>query len=596
MIVPMKKYIFLVHHSDYVDFLDELRGLGVLHVQHQEGEPSEELLQRIQLQKDIRDTLAALRHRIVTQTEGTKLSEEGGVAIARTFQKLTDEQENLQQELNALKKEISFLQPWGDFSTRSLRRLEEAGQRVHFFICPARKYQPEWERQFPVEVISTIPPNIYFVAITSKDETLPIDAEEIPRPESGLSSLLAKSKALQQQIDAIDDKLDNFTLMAQPALEAALAKVESNIQLVSVVENTQKEAEESIMLLEGFVPVDREDRLIAFCEQKQILFLSKKPVPEDRPPVLLKNSAFSRLFEPIGELFALPSYQEMDLTPFFAPFFMLFFGFCLGDAGYGVVVLLGATLYKFRAGQKLKPVLSLAQFLGVGTILFGVLTGTVFGLNLLDEQFAWLGGIRNFMINSDQAFQLALILGLVQILFGLFLQAYNKARQFGFVYSIATYGWILLLLSILDLAVLQLTGSISTYTAWLGVGLILFFNDPGAGLLGRLGKGVWELYGITGFFGDLLSYIRLFALGISSAILGFVVNDISLQIKEGIPYLGPVLFVMFLIIGHGANLLISSLGSFVHPLRLTFVEFYKSAGFKGGGKAYKPFSKHTGKA
>lgn len=594
MIVPMKKYVFLVHHSEYIGFLDELRGLGVLHVQQEKGEPSEELLRRIQLQKDIRDTLAALRHRIVDQTEGTELSETGGIAITRTFQELTDRQESLQQELSALKKEIGFLQPWGDFSPHLITLLEQGGLKVHFYVCPARKYRPEWEQQYPVQVINTLPPNAYFVAITPRDNPPDIDAEEIPPPEESLRSLLAKAEALQKQIDAIDEKLDNFTLMAQPALEDALAEVGQSIQLVTVVDNTRKEADDSVMVLRGFAPVGREEALLSYCDEHNILFLSERPAPEDEPPVLLKNSRFSRLFEPIGELFSLPAYQEVDLTPFFAPFFMLFFGFCLGDAGYGLVVLLGATLYKFRAGEKFRPVLSLAQFLGVGTIIFGVLTGTVFGLNLLGEQFAWLGGARNFMINSDQAFQLALILGLVQIIFGLFLQARNRARQFGFVYSISTYGWIILLLSILDLAVLKRTGAVSTWTAWLGVGLILLFNDPKAGLLGRLGKGIWELYGITGFFGDLLSYIRLFALGISSAILGFVVNDIALQIKEGIPYLGPVLFVVFLLVGHGANLLISSLGSFVHPLRLTFVEFYKSAGFMGGGKAYNPFSKEKG--
>ncbi|MCB9266669.1 MAG: V-type ATP synthase subunit I [Lewinellaceae bacterium] len=592
----MKKYVFLVHHSDYIGFLNELQSLGVLHVKEQKGEPSEELLERIRLQKEIRDTLAALRHRIVTKTEGKELSEEGGIAIAHTFQELADEQENLQQEVNALDKEITFLKPWGNFAPTSLRMLEQAGLKVHFFTCPARKYDPAWEKEYPIKVINTAPPNIFFVAITPIAQAINIDAEELPQPEVSLNSLMVKREALKKKIDAIDEKLDNFTLMAQPALEKALTKVEESIQLVTVVENTGREAEGAVMILEGFAPIGREAGLLTYCEQNDILFLSERPSPEDQPPVLLKNSAFSRLFEPIGELFALPSYRELDLTPFFAPFFMMFFGFCLGDAGYGLVVLLGATLYKFRAKPEYKPILTLAQFLGVGTIIFGTLTGTFFGANLLDEQFAWLGGIRNLMIDSSQAFNLALILGLVQILFGLFLQAYNKARQFGPAYAVATIGWVVLLLSILDIAVLNVTARLSTYTAWLGVGMILFFNDPKAGLLSRLGKGVWELYGITGFFGDLLSYIRLFALGISSAILGFVVNDISLQIKEGIPYLGPVLFVVFLIVGHGANLLISSLGSFVHPLRLTFVEFYKSAGFRGGGKAYRPFSKPSEKS
>ncbi len=596
MIVPMKKYIFLVHHSDYIGFLDELRALGVLHVQQQEGEPSEELLEKIRLQKDIRDTLAALRHRIVTREEGEELSETGGIAITRTFQELTDKQESLQQVLNAVQKEITFLKPWGDFSPSSVRVLEQAGLSVHFFTCPTRKYSPAWQEEYPLKIISNQPPDIYFVVITPREQEVSIDAEQIPLPEESLSSLMAKREALQKQADAINEKLDNFTLMAQPALEEALKDAEESIQLVAVVENTRKAAEDKVMVLEGFVPAGRETQLKELCESKDIPFLSGRPRPEDNPPVLLKNTAFSRLFEPIGELFSLPAYREMDLTPFFAPFFMMFFGFCLGDAGYGLVVLIAASLYKLRAKESLKPTLSLAQFLGIATIIFGALTGTFFGMNLLEEQYAWLGRMRDFMLNSDQAFNLALILGGVQIIFGLFLQAFNKIRQFGFMYSLATFGWIILLISLADMATVNLTGGVSTYTAWLGLGLILFFNDPKASFFGRLGKGIWELYGITGFFGDLLSYIRLFALGISSAILGFVVNDISLQIKEGIPYLGPVLFVIFLIVGHGANLLISSLGSFVHPLRLTFVEFYKSAGFTGGGKPYKPFSKQSGKA
>ena len=122
--------------------------------------------------------------------------------------------------------------------------------------------------------------------------------------------------------------------------------------------------------------------------------------------------------------------------------------------------------------------------------------------------------------------------------------------------------------------------------------LILFFSDPRINVFARIGKGIWDVYStVTGIFGDLLSYIRLFALGLSSAILGFVINDIGMQILGSSKILGPVFFVIFLIIGHTLNILISSLGSFVHPMRLTFVEFYKSAGFMGGGEKYKPFRK-----
>ena len=121
-----------------------------------------------------------------------------------------------------------------------------------------------------------------------------------------------------------------------------------------------------------------------------------------------------------------------------------------------------------------------------------------------------------------------------------------------------------------------------------GVFLILFFNDLKSNIFIRFGKGLWELYGITGIVGDVLSYVRIFALGLASSIFGFVINDMGMQIRE-IPWIGYIIAFVFLIIGHTANLLLSSLSSFVHPLRLTFVEFYKNAGFAGGGKAYKPF-------
>ena len=291
--------------------------------------------------------------------------------------------------------------------------------------------------------------------------------------------------------------------------------------------------------------------------------------------------------EPIGKLFSLPAYQELDLTPFFAPFFMMFFGFCLGDVGYGLVILIGTTIYKLKAKPDIKPVLSLAQFLGIGTIIFGTLTGTFFGINLLQVEF--LGNIRNIMLDSQKTFYLALAIGLFQILFGLIIKAINSIRMFGWQYALPSIGWFILILSLLDLNLLYLATSVTLYLSFVALALIVFWSDPKAGILGRIGKGIWDLYGITGIFGDVLSYIRLFALGISSAILGFVINTIGLQILGSAPIIGPIFFVVFLIIGHLANLMISSLGSFVHPMRLTFVEFYKNAGFIGGGKEYKPF-------
>ncbi len=590
MIVPMKKFAFLVYHSDYHDFLEDLRRLGLVHVQQRSVDHSQALQEEMEKQKDIRETLRRLRQRDVDRDDSADGDPARGREIVRAYDRLNDAYEKRRFELNALEKEIEFREPWGDFSIETLERLREAGLAVRLFVCPQKKFRQSWRENYPLEVIATLPPDVYFVIINLREETPEIDAEEIPPPTSSLQDMRERRDVLYGELEEIKKNMDELAADGLPALEAALHQTESSMQLIEVVESTREEAEGKIRLLQGFAPARQEEAIARFCADHDIPFLSERPTPGDTPPIKLENSRFGRLFEPIARLFALPSYGELDLTPFFAPFFMLFFGFCLGDAGYGLVVLLGATIYKRRAKSNLRPVMSLVQILGGATILFGILTGTVFGLNLLEDRFAYLGELRAFMLDSNETFNLALILGLVQILFGLLLRAINKARQFGWMHSIASIGWMILLLSLLDIGLLKLAAPATTYTAWGGVGLILLFNDPSAGILGRIGKGVWELYGITGIFGDLLSYIRLFALGISSAILGFVINDIALQIKGGLGFFGPVLFVIFLLIGHGLNLLIASLGAFVHPMRLTFVEFYKNAGFEGGGKAYRPFS------
>ncbi len=589
MIIPMKKYLFLVHHADYDQFLIDLQALGLLHLKVREKEPSREEYEKSRVKKEIEEVIKDLEKRDVPQNNTTP-DEEGGQELTKKVRNWFDQLEDLQQELNYINKEIGYLTPWGDFDSQKIEALREAGISIRFFYCPEKRFDPEWEDDYFLEKVSEDAQDIYFVIVQTDETAIGVNAEEVDPPEYSKSELEVKKAAIEEKIQDINLKLNHQASHNIPVLETALHHVEEDMEMARVIANSLREVENNVLVLEGFVPKTKEKKINNFCEENEIFYLERTPRKDDNPPVLLKNSRFTKLFEPIGELFSLPHYAELDLTPFFAPFFMLFFGFCLGDAGYGIVVILGATIYKFRAKPSLKPYLTLAQFLGVATILFGVLTGTFFGMNLMEEQFAWLGTAQDYMLDGNEAFNLALILGLVQILLGMALQAVNKARQFGFVHAISTIGWMILVLSFLDIGVLSMTGKISTYTAWGGVALILLFNDPEANILNRLGKGAWELYGITGVFGDLLSYIRLFALGISSAILGLVINEMALEIRGSIPILGPILFVIFLLVGHTANLLIASLGAFVHPLRLTFVEFYKNAGFLGGGKPYKPFS------
>ena len=186
-----------------------------------------------------------------------------------------------------------------------------------------------------------------------------------------------------------------------------------------------------------------------WLDAQHVYYEVTSPVPGDNVPIQLNNKGFFAWFEPICKLYMLPKYNELDLTPFFAPFFMVFFGLCLGDSGYGLFLFLGATLYRLFAkniSAAMRPVLSLVQVLAASTFFCGLLTGTFFGANIYDIDLPFFQKMKAalFMDNNDM-FQLSLILGVVQILFGMVLKAVNQGIQFGFKYAVATIGWIILL-------------------------------------------------------------------------------------------------------------------------------------------------------
>ncbi|MCD4790183.1 MAG: ATPase [Bacteroidales bacterium] len=583
----MKKYSFLVHHQDYRNFLDELQELGVIDIIESDVELDDEMRDKIFLVKQVQNRIKFLKKRKI-ESEPAKESEWDGMDLLESINQLEQEQEQLQLQLNALKKEYINARPWGDYSEDTILKLEDAGLNLNFFVCPEKKFKDEWNEKYNIEIVNTLQSAVYFIVIRQGDEEIDIDAEELTIPERPVSEVVTEQKKTEARIHEINDTYDEYAKKYFDILERTLNTLESETDLKKAILHTKKEAEDKLMVLEGWVPNPKEEDVRNFAEDKGIVYITAKPDKDDKPPVLLKNNKFANLFEPIGSLFSLPDYKEIDLTPFFAPFFMMFFGFCLGDAGYGILFVIAGTLLKYKLDKKFRPILSLLQWLGIGTIIFGILTGTFFGINLLEIES--LGNLRNIMLNNDQVFWLAPIIGLIQILVGISIRTINQIKQNGFVYGLSSIGWIILIVALLDILLLKLSGFVGNILLYIGLFLIVFFSDPKASILGRIGKGLWDLYGITGIFGDVLSYIRLFALGVSSAILGFVINDIAMQILATGPVIGHILCGIFLILGHSMNIAIASLGSFVHPMRLTFVEFYKNAGFSGGGKKYKPFS------
>jgi V/A-type H+-transporting ATPase subunit I len=592
MIVPMKKYSILFYHKEYNKYLNDIQELGVIHIIEKESEMTDELREQYKIVDKFDQTLKSLEKREIDDDRKEFLSDSNGMQIFDDILVKEKRLDLLNQRLANEKKELIKAEPWGDFSKDMIETLKESNINIRFFTCSKKKYHSKEFSDFHTELISENKSHAYFVLIDTTDNLSQPDAEEVKIPERTYIEIKDNIKKTESEIEELNNSLDEYSISAVSTLKSTREELFENSEYNKAVFNTGIELDEKVMILNGWVPGSKEKKLNEFLEENNILYVSERPSKDDNVPILLKNNKFSRMFEPIGNLFSFPAYAELDLTAFFAPFFMMFFGFCLGDAGYGLLFIVLAGLYKLKAKQDLKPILSLVQLLGLATVIFGAISGTFFGINLIETKFDILASVQGLFLKPEMMFNLSLALGGVQIIFGIAVRFMNQIRQFGIMQSLGTLGWLITLLGgalsyILNLGEITLIIIVS-----IGAFLFLFMNDPKVNVFVRFGKGLWDVYStITGIFGDLLSYIRLFALGLSSAILGFVINSIGLQILDSAPVIGHIFFVIFLLFGHTLNILISSLGSFVHPMRLTFVEFYKNAGFAGGGKEYKPLAK-----
>lgn len=600
MIAKMKKLTFLVYHKEYDAFLKSIRDLGAVHV----ATKAQGSAENAALQESIR--LSARYTAAIKMLQGLNVQPaaahtgdagKGTEALAE----IEDVQQQIQQvahKLQAVEKELVQLEPWGDFDPKSVARLRDAGYQIDFYICSDKQFKEEWVDLYNATEINHVGSKLYFVTVMPKGENIDLEVETAKLPDCSLSDLHVRKENLAKQSEALQVRLKDLAASVVPDLQAAQAQVHSQIEFSKVVLNTDSLADNKLMLLQGWAPADCVSKIKDFLESKEVYYEVADPTPEDDVPILLDNKGFFRLFEPIMRLYMLPKYNELDLTPFFAPFFMLFFGLCLGDSGYGLFMLLAVTIYRLVAkniSASMKPILTLVQLLGASTMVCGLLTGTCFGFNLYDIQLPLFQSLKEAIsLDNQQMFNLSLILGGVQIIFGMILKAVNQTIQFGFKYAVATIGWLFILVSTAIAfaapGFMPMGGTVHMVFLAIGVLMAYLYNSPGKNVFVNIGLGLWDSYNMaTGLLGDVLSYVRLFALGLSGGILASVFNSLAVGMSPDNVIAGPIVMVLIFVIGHAINMFMNVLGAMVHPMRLTFVEFFKNSGYEGGGKEYKPF-------
>lgn len=605
MIVKMSKYAFMVYHKEYDTFLSTLRDLGVVHIKTTKSITDYDNLQgllaerkRIHtllryfkgLQADVKDLLLApARH----------LDKKAGLKLLDKIEELQEKRVQLLASKQSLEKDIAYMEIWGEFSYQNINRLKRAGYDVTFFTCPTAKYEPAWAEQYNAFLVNNFQSVTYFVTVTKEGTPIDIDAERPKMPSLGLDKLRAKYTQRLEDIRNLNDELKKRAVEDYATLEEFDRNLLDEFNLANVWVQTDKQAGDKLMLLEGWVPEETAPAMEKELEEKGYFFQQLEKEEGDKVPIKLKNNKFTRLYEPITKMFSLPNYAELDPTPFFAPFFMLFFGMCFGDGGYGLLVIIACAIAKRKVNPDFKPYLTLFQYLGLAALIVGTLTGSFFGVSLADVPA--LSKVKGYFLNSDNLMTLSIVIGLIQIIFGKAVAAYKTKLQKGVKHSIAPFAWVFVIISLacafgLPMLNVHLPNAVITvFYAIAGLGLIVAYayNTPGKNIFLNLGTGLWNTYNMaSGLLGDTLSYIRLFAIGLTGAILGGVFNTLAITMTDGLNVvLRVICMLLILLIGHSINIALCTISSLVHPLRLIFVEYYKNAEFEGGGKAYEPFKK-----
>ena len=617
MIVKMMKYNIVLFSAERERFIERLRELGMVDITTSGWEPTEADRELVSAIESRTKALAALE-----QFAAGDDYVAGGAKLEKG--KVFESYLSAQSAIAAAKAENARLEKlldewiaWGEFDCSTLAKLAESGVVLRYFTAQRSTFEKsaeEWGANLNIAVVSEDDASVRFVVIGDGKEEIAIDAQEQKAPTKNNAELKALIKA-NEAVVAEQNAVISAVADAKSEIEKELAVLKCQMQDVRIEATADKAAEGLLLVMEGWAEKETSEQVDAVLnDYPNVVYIKENPTEEDETPVKLKNNRFARLFEMIGGLYALPKYGTLDMTPFFAPFYMLFFAICLNDAGYGAIIFALGLVLALKA-PKMRQAAYLTMVCGGATTLFGLYTGSLFGMSIPQ-----LMGYENmadcpvpFLDFQGKFFTWALALGVFQILLGMLLDIVFKAYHFGVTTVFAKLGWFIVLLSGCLAGGLQMlddswvipgftTSSIAFYVA-LGVGgvLMLLLNNVKRNPIFNIASGAWDTYNnVTGLLSDVLSYIRLFAIGLSGGVLAQVFNSLAMGLTgldSGIDEFGVgTIFqilgaVAILLVGHGINLFMSAISSFVHPMRLTFVEFYKNAGFEMTTRSFEPLKK-----
>ena len=597
MIDKMTRYSFILLNGEETAFLEQLQEVGLVDITRSE-KPMNEVSMGIAGEIERIDGLIKGLEK-VDIPEGTKpatYTGEGSDDLLRFANGTLMDYAEITGSLKELQQKVEKARVWGSFDKARLETLSAAGVPFHFHVLNAKQFQEQWTEEYALCLVDQEKNNLYFVVAGEDDlpGEVPVPTEDWQAVQATLDEQTAKLQRVLGELLTLKHQL--------PQLKQLRADALSRLDRSLAGSSAAPAAENTLLTLEGYAPTEDDDTVTAALDKAGVFYLKEAAAAPQNPPIRFKNNKFVKMFEVLTDMYGRPAYDGFDPTPFIAVFFLLFFALCMGDAGYGLVLIgIGLLLKKVPSFKDLAP---LVVTLGAGTVVVGFFLHSFFSIDIAEWPVfapirkvflpAEIGGFAGGMV-------LSIIIGILHICLAMVVKAINAVKVNGWAASLGTLGWTLLIVGGVLVGGFALAGVLSQeVTKWIIIVLgivsalgIFVFNDPQRNKFANIGVGLWDTYNTaTGLLGDVLSYLRLYALGLAGGMLGMAFNDMGrMVLGDGSNAVLWLPFLLLVILGHTLNIAMCALGAFVHPLRLNFLEFFKNSGYEAAGRNYHPLKK-----